>query len=609
MTSCSRINGLCLANEWINQCLEYLEVQGPLYSLSDEDIVQKVFSLFIECGDLREISVGDATIPSMTELAKIHNRPLLPVAMDRLILQIDEIVNVGSPQDSRRSKTSKRLLKLFLTDGRNNIIGIELLPIPGLEVDTLPGSKLVVYSKAQIKRGAVLLSPTNCKFLGGESLRLSNLVGSAKVDMEATTIPSSILREVQNKQSSASAPNSAVYDQIIPNMTHAKQDDQYLLSNLSSTVQKISPQYASSTGKTSSIVIPVGRTSSAPKQDSKSTSNPAPIIENHSISLTTEISTNVSMHNCSSDEEYSSSTIRRDSSGTNCDNYMLECSPPFHGNSNDRIINLNEASFSPQILSKRDLSTNAFSGNISKHNSVVDSPFRQPSKTVRVYSSIEDNLGPQQEPIDLTTPDDLRNEVEFSSKSSLQEIPRSVYHLTSIREIVSLLKSEPLVMSSDPKNLFPSSGCVRGTVIGVTSFSVVDSGFAESKINNSTTLMKEYNVVVHFNDGECTIVADVDSGLIEKLLNLPPAIYQRNQSEKKAKGKSEYKSYTRSVMGKLCHLQGIFHIEIKSTNPPSSNLPNMSNIEDTVREYRARLLKIQDVDAVNLCHDMINLHS
>jgi RecQ mediated genome instability protein len=84
------------------------------------------------------------------------------------VLQIEEIVNVGTNLENRKSDTNATF-KVFLTDGKRRIIGLALTPIVGISWKTLPGSKVLITG-ARLQGGVLLLSFYNCKFLGGKGV-------------------------------------------------------------------------------------------------------------------------------------------------------------------------------------------------------------------------------------------------------------------------------------------------------------------------------------------------------------------------------------------------------------------------------------------------------
>eukprot|EP00035_Acanthoeca_spectabilis_P038463 m.53235 g.53235 ORF g.53235 m.53235 type:complete len:291 (-) comp9146_c0_seq3:783-1655(-) len=60
-------------------------------------------------------------------------------------------------------ESSKRVLKLKLTDGINAVIGFEVETIPWLRKHTMPGSKIRLLPGTEIKEGLVLLNPRLCE--------------------------------------------------------------------------------------------------------------------------------------------------------------------------------------------------------------------------------------------------------------------------------------------------------------------------------------------------------------------------------------------------------------------------------------------------------------
>jgi hypothetical protein len=61
-----------------------------------------------------------------------------------------------------------KLLKMKLSDGHRFIIGMEFKPLPQIRVDVPPGAKICVKKGTPIRRGLLLLQPSNTQFLQGE---------------------------------------------------------------------------------------------------------------------------------------------------------------------------------------------------------------------------------------------------------------------------------------------------------------------------------------------------------------------------------------------------------------------------------------------------------
>ncbi|XP_031491199.1 recQ-mediated genome instability protein 1 isoform X2 [Nymphaea colorata] len=85
------------------------------------------------------------------------------------ILQVDEIVNVGSPLRDRYKEapaSNKRCLKLSMTDGIQHVFGIEYRPIKDLKVLAPAGLKVAVQN-VHVRRGLLMLVAEVLEVLGG----------------------------------------------------------------------------------------------------------------------------------------------------------------------------------------------------------------------------------------------------------------------------------------------------------------------------------------------------------------------------------------------------------------------------------------------------------
>ncbi|KAF3775869.1 RecQ-mediated genome instability protein 1 [Nymphaea thermarum] len=85
------------------------------------------------------------------------------------ILQVDEIVNVGSPLRDRYKEApanNKRCLKLSMTDGIQHVFGIEYRPIKDLKVLAPAGLKVAVQN-VHVRRGLLMLVAEVLEVLGG----------------------------------------------------------------------------------------------------------------------------------------------------------------------------------------------------------------------------------------------------------------------------------------------------------------------------------------------------------------------------------------------------------------------------------------------------------
>lgn len=110
---------------------------------------------------------------------------------ENYLLQISHIINIGLSAYSQHCRISKgpegnsevtaeekiyskwepkgkRMLLLHLTDGTQNVQAMEYVPLPQLNLDVHPGSKILIKGPVECRRGVFLLRPSNMVLLGGE---------------------------------------------------------------------------------------------------------------------------------------------------------------------------------------------------------------------------------------------------------------------------------------------------------------------------------------------------------------------------------------------------------------------------------------------------------
>lgn len=99
--------------------------------------------------DLKEIGSGDGDINQ-----------------GNVVLQIQKLRNVAAPKNNEESRAAPRMLKLSLTDGRNNFQAIEIEYIASLSLNTPPGTKLLIKSgNLSTTHGIILLRPLNVGYV------------------------------------------------------------------------------------------------------------------------------------------------------------------------------------------------------------------------------------------------------------------------------------------------------------------------------------------------------------------------------------------------------------------------------------------------------------
>ncbi|CAL7936790.1 unnamed protein product [Xylocopa violacea] len=118
---------------------------------------QKIIKRLLDL-DLREVGSGQGDI-----------------TQGNIVLQIQKVRNVAAPKNNEESRAAPRLLKFFLTDGKNNFQAIEVEHISFLSLNTPPGTKILIASgNPPMSHGIILLRPSIiAQVLGG---KVTNLV-------------------------------------------------------------------------------------------------------------------------------------------------------------------------------------------------------------------------------------------------------------------------------------------------------------------------------------------------------------------------------------------------------------------------------------------------
>ncbi|XP_033158153.1 tudor domain-containing protein 3 [Drosophila mauritiana] len=107
--------------------------------------------------DLRDI--GGGALPAKRDDATLPGK---------IVLQVQRVRNIAAPKANEESKAAPRLLQLDLSDGQNSIKALELEPVPQLNLNVAPGSKIYFKAeKLQLLQGFLLLKSSEIQLLGG----------------------------------------------------------------------------------------------------------------------------------------------------------------------------------------------------------------------------------------------------------------------------------------------------------------------------------------------------------------------------------------------------------------------------------------------------------
>ncbi|KAK4760347.1 hypothetical protein SAY87_005240 [Trapa incisa] len=132
--------------------------------------------LFDDTGDARSIadavesdllnmdlrSIGAKSLPEPAVLRKSTH------LLGPKVLQISSVKDISkSSIDDILKNSNRRLLRLTLTDGHNEITAIEFTHIPSIPSDVVPGTKVRLEKRAAVHAGIVCLNPQVLTVLGG----------------------------------------------------------------------------------------------------------------------------------------------------------------------------------------------------------------------------------------------------------------------------------------------------------------------------------------------------------------------------------------------------------------------------------------------------------
>ncbi|XP_028655463.1 tudor domain-containing protein 3 [Erpetoichthys calabaricus] len=142
--------GWYLSDEGIEACISSLD-KAPAVN----DIIQIALN-----SDLRPI--GKKFLPTDINSGRVEKLE------GPCILQVQKVRNVSAPKDNEESQAAPRMLRLQMTDGHTNCLGIEYKYLSKISLNTAPGTKVKLLGTVLIKNGFLLLDDSSISVLGGE---------------------------------------------------------------------------------------------------------------------------------------------------------------------------------------------------------------------------------------------------------------------------------------------------------------------------------------------------------------------------------------------------------------------------------------------------------
>ncbi|XP_043255749.1 recQ-mediated genome instability protein 1-like isoform X1 [Colletes gigas] len=170
-------------DEWLRDCIEYYMDQHR--NTSNNEIMQFV-KVQWQLSNLREINNENGSLPRnisqkncviLSENYILQVEQMYDIATSKY-KQLQQIRNIHISEADEEEKQNKfeppkkRMIQLRLTDGLQDVIGIEYNYIPRLNFllqDTLlPGYKIMIIGPVKCRKGVLLLEDGKLKGIGGE---------------------------------------------------------------------------------------------------------------------------------------------------------------------------------------------------------------------------------------------------------------------------------------------------------------------------------------------------------------------------------------------------------------------------------------------------------
>ncbi|KAJ8712093.1 hypothetical protein PYW07_004935 [Mythimna separata] len=166
-----------VVDDWLSGCVEYLseDTENNYSEAEIKDLAKEQWLL----NDLKEICPG--SLP-----ANLKGQ-MKTVLTGRFVLQINAVIDIGAPAYQQYLKLQKvnmenveattnyedkvsshRMMKLYLTDGVQEISALEYKPMRNLSCDITPGCKVLLKGPVDCRRGQLLLTESSIELLGGE---------------------------------------------------------------------------------------------------------------------------------------------------------------------------------------------------------------------------------------------------------------------------------------------------------------------------------------------------------------------------------------------------------------------------------------------------------
>lgn len=162
-------NGIFLKETFINEMNVLFNTVNDIGNIDNESFI---FSKFIEY-DLRKICNGFKI--KITNFSLLNNC----IFEGTIIVQVENHFDIANCSHKTSLRTKRQVLKLKLTDGKNELFGFECSKDPFyFKIGLRKHEKLLISGRVIIRRGLLFLNNTNCKKLNSNLIITTNDIKS-----------------------------------------------------------------------------------------------------------------------------------------------------------------------------------------------------------------------------------------------------------------------------------------------------------------------------------------------------------------------------------------------------------------------------------------------
>ncbi|KAI4483261.1 hypothetical protein M0804_008316 [Polistes exclamans] len=230
---------------WLRDCIEYFISENNTVVYNE---ILKFVKTQWQLSDLREINNDNGCLPKDLNkcLQRVNKMYDISTSKYKQLERIRNVsnVNIDATEDVKPQMWEpkpKRMLLLHLTDGLQDVIGIEYKTITSLQDTLIPGYKIMITGPVICRRGVILLEERKFREIGGEveSLSISNALENVlarALDCPENPDPYNDKDRQENNNRSSPAPNDFFEDDFEVNLEEVTQIEQRMeMDNIQST--------------------------------------------------------------------------------------------------------------------------------------------------------------------------------------------------------------------------------------------------------------------------------------------------------------------------------------------------------------------------------------